>query len=197
MWPSILNLVAVKQPQLLSQPFPTPPLPAASSALLRLGSAFALMYIFLLRSCRLMGVFIISPLPSMLKEESRAAGLLRSSVITPLPRYYEPSRHPLVFDRLPGDAGYTVYLAPSISRWDEEGFSSCLTRPCHRAVATTPPELTTASARLPRSMLPSPSGCGLDLRGFSFSGPLCVHSRYGPVTRSPSRGWLHRWASGP
>ncbi len=28
-----------------------------------------------------------------------------------------------------------------------------------------------------------------------FRGHLCVHFRYGPVTRSPSRGWLYRWAS--
>ncbi len=30
-----------------------------------------------------------------------------------------------------------------------------------------------------------------------FRGHFCVHSRYGPVTRSPSRGWFRRWASGP
>src|ERR1039458_3698062 len=35
--------------------------------------------------------------------------------------------------------GYTIYLAPVISRRDEEGFSSCLACPCHRAVASTPP----------------------------------------------------------
>jgi len=28
-------------------------------------------------------------------------------------------------------------------------------------------------------------------------GHLCVHLRYGPVTRSPSRRWLGRWAPGP
>jgi hypothetical protein len=27
-----------------------------------------------------------------------------------------------------------------ISHWDEEGFSSCLACPCHRAVAFTPPK---------------------------------------------------------
>ena len=67
------------------------------------------------------------------------AGPHRSADITPLHRYYGPSRHPLVFDRLPGFAGYTAYLAPTISRRDEEGFSSCLACPCHRAVASTPP----------------------------------------------------------
>jgi hypothetical protein len=67
------------------------------------------------------------------------AGPLRSADITPLRRYYGPSRHPLVFGRLPGFAGYTAYLAPTISRRDEEGFSSCLACPYHRAVASTPP----------------------------------------------------------
>ena len=57
------------------------------------------------------------------------AGPLRSADITPLHRYYGPSRHPLVFGRLPGFAGYTAYLAPTISRRDEEGFSSCLACP--------------------------------------------------------------------
>ena len=52
------------------------------------------------------------------------AGPLRSTDVTPLHRYFGPIRHPLVFDRLPGFAGYTAYLAPAISRRDEEGFSS-------------------------------------------------------------------------
>src|ERR1700741_1222378 len=32
-------------------------------------------------------------------------------------------------------------------------------------------------------MLPSPSGCWLDPRGYSFSRPQCVHCCYSPVTR--------------
>jgi hypothetical protein len=35
-------------------------------------------------------------------------------------------------------AGYTAYLAPPISRRDEEGLSSCLARPCHHAVDNHP-----------------------------------------------------------
>ncbi len=46
--------------------------------------------------------------------------------------------------------------APPISRRDEEGFSSCLTCPCHRAAPTTPPECFAASVSLRQSMLPSP-----------------------------------------
>src|SRR5262247_3642179 len=59
--------------------------------------------------------------------------------VTPLPSYYGPIRHPLVFDRLPGFAGYTIYLAPVISHRGEEGFTSYSVCPCHRAVAFTPP----------------------------------------------------------
>ena len=46
--------------------------------------------------------------------------------------------------------------APPISRRDEEGFSSCSVHPCHRAVATAPPECPAASVSLRRSMQPSP-----------------------------------------
>src|ERR1700726_4309860 len=72
-------------------------------------------------------------------ETLQMAGPLGSTDIAPLHRYCGPSRHPLVFGRLPGFAGSTNYLAPTISRRDEEGFSSCLACPCHRAVASTPP----------------------------------------------------------
>src|SRR6516162_7549174 len=97
------------------------------------------MYSLRLRSCRLMGAFVISPLPPFLIKTACAAGPLCSAGITPLRRYYGPGRHRLVFDRFPGLAGYTTYLAPPISRWDEDGFSSCSTCPCHRAAPTTPP----------------------------------------------------------
>jgi hypothetical protein len=56
--------------------------------------------------------FIISSLPSRLTETLQTAGPLHSADVTPLLRYYGPIRHPLAFDRFPGLAGYTVYLAP-------------------------------------------------------------------------------------
>src|SRR5262252_6684188 len=106
----------------------------------QVGSAFALTYSLRLRSCRLMGAFVISPLPPFLIKTACAARPLDSAGITPLLRYYGPGRHRLAFDRFPGFAGYTIYLAPPISRWGEDGFSSCSTCPCHRAVPTTPPK---------------------------------------------------------
>ena len=48
------------------------------------------------------------------------------------------------------------FLLRGFSPRDEEGFSSCLMCPCHRAVATAPPERLAASVSLQRSMLPSP-----------------------------------------
>ena len=92
------------------QPPPTPPLPAEPYA-----SAFALAYSLRLRSCRLMGAFVIWPLPPFLSEELQAAGSLRSTGVTPLPRYYEPHRYPLVFDRLPG--GLRLYGLPCCRRF--------------------------------------------------------------------------------
>src|SRR4029077_16150500 len=102
-------------------------------------SAFALTYSLRLRSCKLIDAFVISSLPSRLKETLQTAGPPRSMGVTPLRRYYGPVRHPLAFDRFPGFAGYTTYLAPVISHRDEEGFASSSVCPCHRAVASTPP----------------------------------------------------------
>src|SRR5450759_4570331 len=55
-----------------------------------------------------MGAFVISPLPPLLLESLQTAGPLRSADITPLPRYYGPLRHPLVFHRFPSVSGYTA-----------------------------------------------------------------------------------------
>jgi hypothetical protein len=58
-----------------------------------------------------------------------------------LPRFVattDPSATLSSFHRLPGVSGYTVSFSPPISQRDEEGFSSCLAHPCHRAVAITP-----------------------------------------------------------
>jgi len=121
------------------------------------------------------------------------AGPLRSTDITPLHRSYGPIRHPLACGRLPGVAGYTAYLASAISRRDEEGFSSCSARPCHRAVASTPPRGTAVSVSFRLVILPSPYGRRLGPRGYSFSRPQCVRCCYGPVTRNlPSGGLVVR-----
>ena len=63
------------------------------------------------------------------------AGPLGSTDIPPLPRYCGPSRHPLVFGRLPGFAGYTAYLAPAIVSPGRGGLLQLLSMslsPCRR-----------------------------------------------------------------
>jgi len=67
--------------------------------------------------------------------------------------------------------------------------------PGHRAVARAPPEPLVASVSLRRSVLPSPQHGGFGLWSCRFRGHLCVHFRYGPTTRSPSRRWLCRSTS--
>src|SRR5215831_16116420 len=104
-----------------------------------------------------MGVFIIPPLPPMLSEECRTAGLLRSTDITPLRRYYEPIRHPLVVSRLPGVAGYTAYQLPPFRVGTKRAspVARCVLAPVPSL--TTPPERPVASIGLRRAVLPSPS----------------------------------------
>ena len=117
-----------------------------------------------LRSCSLKGAFIISPLPPVLAKTCCAARPLRSMGVTPLLRYSEPNRHRLAVSRFPVVSGYTAYPAPPNARWGEDGFSSCLTYPCHRAAPTTPPEWPVASVSPRPAMLPSPERGGLGLR---------------------------------
>lgn len=92
----------------------------------------------------------------MLSEDYSTVGSLRSAGVRLRLRSYGPLRHPLLFNRFPGITGYTVYLVPLVSQREEEGFSSCLARPCHRAAAPTPPERDIVSANLRCLLLPSP-----------------------------------------
>src|SRR5262245_44330994 len=65
-------------------------------------SAFALTYSLRLRSCKLMDAFVISSLPSRLKETLQTEGPTCSLGVTPLPRHFGPHSHPFAFDRFPG-----------------------------------------------------------------------------------------------
>src|SRR5258707_5803706 len=124
------------------------------------------------------------------------AGFLRSLGVTPVHRYCQPFRHLLAFLPFPGLSGYRSNLLQSLSLWDEQGFSSCLSCPCHRAAPTTPPECHGASVSPRHAMLPSPRRRGLGLQVFIlFRGHFWVHFRCGPVSCSPSLRWLCRSAS--
>ena len=116
-------------------------------------SAFAFTYIFRLRSCSSIGAFLISPLPPMSSKSLQTAGPLPSTGVTRLHRYYQPLRHPLACQPISRLPVIRPTFAPPISQRGEEGFSSCLARPRHRTVATTPPECRSASASLRYAML--------------------------------------------
>jgi hypothetical protein len=98
--------------------------------------------------------------------------------------------------RFPGVAGYTADLLHRVSRWDEDGFSSCSTCPCHRAAPNHPAGVTVRFGQ--------PTACHATFAPeqrarppvfIFFRGHYWVHVRCGPLTRSPSRRWLCRSAS--
>ena len=194
----MLSPTATEQPQGVVQPVPTPSSPTEVLTFPdrkpQNVSAFALTYILLRRSCKRMGVFIIHPCLPSCWSLCTSAGPLRSTNITRFTATTGPSvtlsssidflGSPVI--RLP---------APSISRRDEEGFSSCSAHPCHRAAANTPPECPTASVSCGGPCCLRPFGAGSAPGVFGFRGHLCVHFRCGPMTRSPSQRWLCRSAS--
>ena len=117
-------------------------------------SAFAFTYIFRLRSRsfdrRLSHLASASHVVKVVTD-SRAASLHRRYPASPvLPTPPPPSRLSADFPGLPV---IRPTFAPPISQRGEEGFSSCLARPRHRTVATTPPECRSASASLRYAML--------------------------------------------
>jgi hypothetical protein len=106
----------------------------------------------------------------MLSEPRQTAGPLGSPDITPAHRYFGPGRLPLAVHRLPGVSGYTASLLRRFLGRDEEGFSSCLARPCRRAVPNTPPKRLAASVSCddPCCLRPKTGGSTF---GFEFSRP--------------------------
>src|SRR3954469_5030337 len=82
----------------------------------------------------------ITPAFGYSAPHSSAGGTLTLLSNALLSAHYGPSRHRFAFDRLPGFRRLYDLLAPPVSQWGEDGFSSCSTCPCHRAVPTTPPK---------------------------------------------------------
>jgi hypothetical protein len=80
------------------------------------------------------------PCLPMLSEDYSQQGPFAPQTLLRFIAHTNPSATLSPFDSFPAVHGYRIYLAPEISLWDEEGFSSCSACPYHRAVATTPPE---------------------------------------------------------
>ena len=133
-----------------------------------------------------MGAFVISPLPPLLLESLQTAGPLRSADITPLPRYYGPLRHPLVFHRFPRVSGYTASRSADFAT-GRGGFLQLLNMPLSPCCPYYPAGVSRRCLR--------PEAGGSVSRSIVFRGHLWVYLRCGPVTRSPSRGWLCQSAS--
>jgi len=168
----------------------TPPLPTETLAIAghpgRSPAQFSLRrgaYLLCFWSCKSPGAFIMTPLPPILSEELQTAGPLGSAGITPPHSYFGPIRLPLAFGPFPGVPGYTAYLAPPISRRDEEGLSSCLARPCHHAVDNHPAGVSHRISLIAMSHAAFAKSLPARPPRLKVSRPPLVRLRYGLVTR--------------
>src|SRR5262249_4867059 len=162
-------------------PLPTPPPPAEALSILKPRNARTfqpspLTYSLRLGSCTLMDAFIISSVPSRLKETLQTAGPPHSVGVTPLhllrthpspSRLRSTSRFSQLYD-LPcsGDFSSGARRASPVTRCVLVTVLSL--PPRRRGVA--------APVRFRPPMLPSPSGSGLGPRISTFRGHFCVHS---------------------
>ena len=113
-----------------------------------------------------------------------------------LPGISSDALNPLIFGQLPG----TPVIWPALLRQ----FLGATRRasPVAQHVLATVLSLSPRRSEMPLQPACGTSCCLRPMIGGSasgaihFRGHLCVHSRYGPVTRSPSLRWLCRWASG-
>ena len=133
---------------------------------------------------------------------SHVAGRVTNSRAPSLHRHYPAST--LLWTRptpsrlrpLSRCAGYTAYLAPSISRRDEEGFSSCLACPCHHAVDNHPAGVSHRFSLFAMSHAAFAIAIASSASGAKVSRPPLVRLRYGLVTRRhPSDGVVGRLQS--
>ena len=110
---------------------------------------------------------------------------LRSTGVTPVQRCCWPLRHPLAVHRFPGVAGYTVSCSVdfSMGRGGLLQFLNASLSACRRDRPARASRRVSQSAAIHVAFTSEQWVRPLGLR---FRGHLCVHSRYGPMTRSPS-----------
>jgi hypothetical protein len=122
------------------------------------------------------------PLPPILWDQLQTAGPLGSR-ITQLPRYCGPGRHPLIFCRLPGVAGYTASLLRRFR--DAMRRASPVALHILVSVASLSPRQCGSPRKsvcaVPCCLRPTEAG---STTGVSTSrGHLCIYFHYGPLTR--------------
>ena len=138
-----------------------------------------------------MDAFVISSLPSRLKETFQTEGPLCSAGVTPLHRSYGPIRHPLAFDRFPGfsrlyDLPCSGDFAPG--RGELRQLLGVSLSPCcrfHPAEVTVPHRSDFGTLCCLR-----PTEAGSAFGSTLFRGHIRVHCRYGPVARNLPTGDL-------
>ncbi len=134
-------------------------------------------------------------LASRVVGRSLALGLLRSPVITRFIATANPSATLSSSANFPG----SPVIWPTLLRQFLGGTRRV--SPVARHVLATVLSLSPRRSEMPLQPACGTSCCLRPMIGGSasgamhFRGHLCVHFRYGPVTRSPSHGWLCRWAS--
>src|SRR5215469_12572590 len=157
------------------------------------GSAFALMYSLLLRSCKRTGAFIIHPCLPFCRSHCKQQGLFAPRA---LPRFLAtagPSAALSPFRRLPGSASYTVSLLPSISRPGRVGFLQLLSASLSSCCRSTPARVSRRVGQFATFHTAFASGRKARPLGYEpCGGQLCVHFRCGPRTRGPTERWLCR-----
>jgi hypothetical protein len=116
------------------------------------------------------GCFYHSPLPPWVSENCKQQGPFAPRTLL---RFFATMSPSATLSSSTDFLGSPVirFAAPSISRRDEEGFSSCLAHPCHRAAANTPPECPTASVSCGGPCCLRPFAAGSAPGAFGFSRP--------------------------
>ena len=148
-------------------------------------------YILLLRSCKLIGDFVISPLPPVGWSRTQQQGLFAPRALPRITATAGPSatlssstdfpvspviRFPCSADFSPRRGGLLQLLNVSLSS-------------CRRY---RPARASRRISQLATIHVAFTLACGVRPLGLGSRGNLCVHFRYGPMTCSPSHGWLCR-----
>jgi len=131
----------------------------------------------------------------VLSEEHEQSGPLAPAACPRLPCYCGPVRHPLVFRPLPRALVIGRTWLPRF-RGGRGGLLQLLSASWSPCCRSHPPSGPSRQPACDGSYGLRPSVAGSASGASHCRGYLCVHFRYGPVTRWPSRRWRCRWAFG-
>src|ERR1019366_95096 len=152
------------------------------------GSAFALTYRFLLRSCKLMGVFVIHPCLPSCWNRYKQQGPFAPPALPGILATADPSATLSPSVHFPG----SPVIGPTLLQRFRAGArrASPVAQHVLAIVPSLPPRRReiAASVRFRLSLLPSPYSCRLGLRSFSLSRPHPRSSSLRPDVSHVSHG---------